>query len=136
MPEDWLRDGERGKVLKNMRVEWKTPKDFCLTTRPLGKSERTSEPTWLYDDSGSLEDNQTADDVQQGSLGDCYFLSALALATRDKFVCSDLIDDSLEAAGIYGVSFWTKATFTESAKWMMVWVDSFFPCYVKNDGEF
>ena len=68
-PVDWLRDGERGKVLKNVRVEWRAPKDFCLSKRPLGKSQASGAPTWLYDDSGSVAENQTADDVQQGSLG-------------------------------------------------------------------
>jgi hypothetical protein len=69
------------------------------------------------------------EDVSQGSLGDCYFLSALALATRDSLECTDLIDDSMELAGIYGV------TFKIDRKWRMVWVDSFFPCFVSNNAH-
>ena len=130
-PTDWLRDGERGRVLKNVRVQWCTPPGFCLSKRPLGKSLVTGKPTWLYDDkdAASVETEQTAEDVDQGSLGDCYFLSALALATRDALECSELIDDSLEAAGIFGVSFFVDG------KWAMVWVDSYFPCFVSNDAH-
>jgi hypothetical protein len=64
--------------------------------------------------------------VEQGSTGDCCFLSALALATRDSSTCHDLIDDSLEEKGIYGV------TFSVDGEWAMVYVDSWFPCYTKN----
>lgn len=58
----------------------------------------------------------------QGGLGDCYFLSALAVAVRRREVRCDLIDEALEAAGVYGVSFFVQG------RWRMVWVDSFFPC--------
>jgi len=127
-PPDWLRDGERGKVLKNVSVSWKRPHEFCVTRRPLGVSASSGNPTWLYDDKTSdLDENQTAQDVQQGSTGDCYFLSALALATRDTNACRDLIDDSMEEHGIYGVTLYVDG------KWTMVYVDNCFPCYTSND---
>ena len=60
--------------------------------------------------------------VVQGRAADCYLLSAVGAAMRSVDVRKDLIDESLEAAGIYGVSFFIRG------KWRMVWVDSFFPC--------
>ncbi|KAL1504086.1 hypothetical protein AB1Y20_010496 [Prymnesium parvum] len=62
-------------------------------------------------------------DSIQGSVGDCYFLSAVTAAMSDLAVRRDLIDESLEAAGIYGVTFFLRG------RWRMVWVDSYFPCH-------
>ena len=125
-PEDWLRDGERGKVIKGAEVVWCPPPKFCTASRPLGKRARDGGATWLYgdaDETGAVSAcvSQNADDVAQGSLGDCYLLSALALATRDQAVCDDLIDDTYEDVGIYGVTLWYKR------RWTMVWVDAQFP---------
>ena len=127
-PEDWLRDGERGKVIKGAEVVWCPPPKFCTASRPLGKRARDGGATWLYgdaDETGAVSAgvSQNADDVAQGSLGDCYLLSALALATRDQAVCDDLIDDTYEDVGIYGVTLWYKR------RWTMVWVDAQFPCW-------
>jgi len=61
-------------------------------------------------------------DAAQGSLGNCYFISAVAATMGDVSVRSDLIDESLEECGIYGVSFFVRG------RWRMVWVDSYFPC--------
>ena len=55
------------------------------------------------------------DDVTQGALGDCYFLSALSLVATEEGCCAGLIDDSLDAAGCYGVTLFHKG------KWHMVW---------------
>jgi calpain-15 len=95
----------------------------------LGKNITTGQPTWLYDDkeATSTDAEQSADDVSQGSLGDCYFLSALALSTRDALECAELIDDSMEEAGIYGV------TFNVDGRWTVVWVDCYFPCFTSNN---
>ena len=60
--------------------------------------------------------------VVQGGVGNCYFLSAVAAAMGDLDVRRDMIDESLEEAGIYGVSFFLRG------RWRMVWVDSYFPC--------
>ena len=42
--------------------------------------------------------------VVQGGVGNCYFLSAVAAAMGDLDVRRDMIDESLEEAGIYGRS--------------------------------
>eukprot|EP00966_Prymnesium_polylepis_P275040 6355329-Prymnesium_polylepis.1 len=49
-----------------------------------------------------LPDALPPGDAIQGSLGDCFLLSAVAVAMRDSAVRRDLIDETLEAAGIYG----------------------------------
>ena len=54
--------------------------------------------------------------VVQGGVGNCYFLSAVAAAMGDLDVRRDMIDESLEEAGIYGVSFFLRG------RWRMVWV--------------
>ena len=62
---------------------------------------------------------QVATDVVQGSVGDCYFLSALAcVVDHHPLLCDDLIDESFEPQGIYGVTFWDGG-------WKMVWVDQY-----------
>ena len=37
-----------------------------------------------------------ASDTQQGSLGDCYFLSALALVATDRDISEALVDDTMD----------------------------------------
>ncbi|GMI12142.1 hypothetical protein TrVE_jg34 [Triparma verrucosa] len=124
-PEGWLRDGERGRVLRDVRVVWEGPWAVCGSGRPLGRNTR-GEPSWLFHAKEGEEDLMDAEDVQQGSLGDCYFLTALALVSTDTECTASLIDESLEQHGCYGVSFFLDGT------WQMVYVDGFFPCYVST----
>jgi len=125
-PLDWLRDGERGSVIQDATLQWKGPESFCVTKRPLGK-RFDGTPTWLYSDADSDGVASCLDvdagEICQGSLGDCYFLCALAACVRDMAIADDLIDEEFEDVGIYGVSFWVEG------HWEMVWVDRNFPCY-------
>lgn len=125
-PLDWLRDGERGGVIQDATLQWKGPESFCVTKRPLGK-RCDGTPTWLYSDADSDGVASCLDvdagEICQGSLGDCYFLCALAACVRDMAIADDLIDEEFEDVGIYGVSFWVEG------HWEMVWVDRSFPCY-------
>ena len=127
-----LRDGERGKLLQVGKgkgaVSWQPPPKFSKTRTPLGM-RGDGVPTWLYSDNDgdqivSAAESMNVTDVAQGSVGDCYFLSALAAAVQHHpDLADDLIDETYEEQGIYGVSFWIRG------KWRMVWVDSYFPCY-------
>jgi hypothetical protein len=65
-------------------------------------------------------------EIEQGLLGDCYLLCALATAVKDLQVADDLIDETYEDAGIYGVTFWADG------RWRMVWVDAYVPCTSKE----
>ena len=86
-------------------------------------------PTWLYsDDDGdgvvSAAESMQATDILQGGVGDCYFLSALAAAvSQHPDLADDLVDETYEEQGIYGVSFFVDGG------WTMIWVDGFMPCY-------
>jgi len=125
-----LRDGERGKLLKlgSGGVSWQPPPKFAATPRPLGV-RGDGVPTWLYSDNDgdgvvSAAESMEMTDAMQGSVGDCYFLSALAAAVQHHpDLADDLVDETYEEQGIYGVSFYIRG------KWRMIWVDSFFPCY-------
>lgn len=131
-PSFTLREGERGKVLQfdsASGITWQPPSQFCSTSRPLGVRGVDGVPTWLYSDVNgdgvvSAVEGMQLYDATQGSVGDCYFLSALAAAVHQQpDLCDDLIEETYEEQGIYGVSFWV------GGKWRMIWVDGYFPCY-------
>ena len=125
-----LKDGERGKPLAIGKegVTWQPPPKFCATPRPMGV-RGDGIGTWLYSDSDgdgvvSAAESMKPTDVVQGSVGDCYFLSALAAVVfHHPDLADDLIDETYEEQGIYGVSFW------RDGRWRMTWVDQYFPCY-------
>ena len=86
-------------------LKWMTPTKFCGTSRPLGKYNDGSR-TWLYcdeDGDGIVLDSESmgSDDIVQGSVGDCYFLAALAAAVSDCSVATDLIDETFEDVGTF-----------------------------------
>lgn len=125
-----LRDGERGKPLDlgSNGVTWQPPHKFSPLAKPLGM-RADGVPTWLYSDNDgdgivSAAESMEAEDVCQGSVGDCYFLAALgAVIQHHPDLAEDLIDEEFEEQGIYGVSFWWRG------RWEMVYVDGYFPCY-------
>jgi len=126
-----LRDGERGKplVLGKNGVSWQPPWKFSTITRPMGVRQHDGVPTWLYSDKDgdgcvSAAESMEVEDAIQGSVGDCYFLAALsAVIQHHPELAEDLIDETYEEQGIYGVTFWRRG------KWKMTWVDGYFPCY-------
>jgi hypothetical protein len=125
-----LKDGERGKplVIGDEGVTWQPPSKFCATSRPMGV-RGDGVGTWLYSDADgdgvvSAAESMLPTDIVQGSVGDCYFLSALAAVVfHHPDLADDLIDETYEEQGMYGVSFW------QHGSWRMTWVDSYFPCY-------
>ena len=121
---DWPAGLDKGAVT------WEPPSRYCATRRPVGKT-RDGKRTWLYCDSNgdgiaSAAEAMKASEIEQGAIGDCYLLSALATAVKDLQVADDLIDETYEDAGIYGVSLWLDG------RWRMVWVDACVPCVVRE----
>jgi hypothetical protein len=86
-------------------VTWQPPSSFCATKRPLGM-RGDGLPTWLYSDEtgdgvATAAESMKADDVMQGSVGDCYFLCSLAAVVwGHPDLCDDLIDEEYEEAGV------------------------------------
>ena len=99
-----LREGERGKKLEvgEGGVTWQSPGNFCTTKRPMTKRASDQVPTWLYsDESGDgaacAVEAMSADDIAQGSVGDCYFLASLAAVVQHHpTIAEDLIDETYE----------------------------------------
>ena len=87
---------------------------------------RASECEELNDDEGTLAvfvDDVTPSDIQQGSLGDCYFLSVLSvLAEVPHRIQRLFITDRTNEYGIYAIQMQKNGELKE------VVVDEFFPC--------
>jgi calpain-15 len=70
--------------------------------------------------SGNIEPN----DIKQGMLGDCWFMSALAsLAERPQLIRRLFLKDRVNDEGIYRVRL------CKNGEWVIVTVDDYFPCF-------
>jgi hypothetical protein len=78
-----------------------------------------------------VEGGYALEDVQQGALGDCYFLAVLAELAASGGAREGLLSSTLDAAfvtgeynsqGVYCVRFWVRN------KWVHVFVDGLLPC--------
>jgi len=95
-------------------------------------SDLSKRPQLFYDDPDdeSGEGGAEANDIIQGSLGDCYLLSALSILCTTKesnlvvrlFVCEKDVRDKLFQAGLVVVRFY------KDCKWWHVAVDTWLPC--------
>ena len=57
--------------------------------------------------SSKIAENVSPDDIAQGKLGDCYFLSVLSvLATDPNFIKSLFVNPEINKAGIYAINFY------------------------------
>ena len=64
----------------------------------------------------------SADDIQQGALGDCYFLSALAVvATRQDILNKIFVSKETNSIGAYQVRL------CKDGSWKIITVDTLFP---------
>lgn len=92
-------------------IHWRKPSDFMTVDYNQGLLE----PSIFYE---SIEPN----DIRQGSLGDAWFLSALAtLAERPALVERLFITKEVNASGIY------KIRLCKNGEWVIVTIDDFFP---------
>lgn len=60
----------------------------------------------IFDDPQFFIDGATAQDVHQGSGGDCWFLAALMAVSAKKELIDQLCVARDEAAGVYGFVFY------------------------------
>ena len=92
---------------------------------------RASEIEELNDEEGRLavfQDDVTPDDIKQGLLGDCYFLSILsALAEVPERIMKMFVTDRTNEHGIYAVVMKKNGESKE------VVIDDYFPCYDYGD---
>ena len=71
------------------------------------------------------------EDINQGSLGNCYFLSALAaLAQYPNMIRRIFKTEEVNEFGQYAVNLCINGEF------QMVEIDDFFPCWKGNQGNF
>ena len=72
----------------------------------------------------------TLDDIKQGEIGDCYFLSAIgSLSNFSNFIESHFYLDN-EKQHIYGIYFFING------RWKRVLVDDIFPCIINKKNPF
>jgi len=85
------------------KIEWKRPSDIS--------------PKWsLFE--GKIEFN----DVQQGSLGDCYFLSSITALTEYPYILSEKFrTEKYNDTGYYEVIFFIDG------EWQILFLDDYFP---------
>ena len=65
-------------------------------------------------------------DINQGALGDCYFLAALANCAMERDLIEDLIVEDFAQTGLYGVKIFRYGT------WETVVVDDLVPCKLSD----
>ena len=115
-------------------------RDFVCTVDSGGKRAKISIELKFHELSvelfsrGDDADAQLAEpgDINQGSVGDCYFLSALAvLSTREELLFSIFPDacSSDVSLGAFGVRFWRDGA------WRVVVVDAKMPTHARRTNE-
>ena len=71
-----------------------------------------------------------ADDIQQGHLGDCYFLSCLSvLADHPGMVERLILTPTVNSGGVFA------ARFCKHGAWHDVLIDDHFPCVKRQDTD-
>ncbi|KAH6559054.1 hypothetical protein KP509_1Z029900 [Ceratopteris richardii] len=98
-------------------TEWTRPRDI------LSENGSHQEPCLFIG-------NADASDVCQGRLGDCWFLSAVAVLTESSRIGDVFITPSYNDEGIYTVRFCIQG------EWVPVVVDDWIPCEAKGKPAF
>jgi hypothetical protein len=101
------------QALAGRKVVWKRPQDLA------------TKPRLFIDDPNEDGDGVEANDIIQGSLGDCYFLSAVAILASVKgqklvqklFVKTDTFEQGLIAVRFFKEGYWWDVA-----------IDTFIPC--------
>eukprot|EP00961_Rhodomonas_salina_P304465 3941611-Rhodomonas_salina.2 len=102
-------------------IQWKRPIEIRPNLKPV-----------VYSSSDANDSGIDPNDVEQGFLGNCYFLAAIsscAMGGTD-YLVKDLCVEEGGDVGIYGVKFFVNG------KWVTVVVDDLIPCLPDGRGGF
>jgi hypothetical protein len=106
-------DGDRDKLVKFQNIEWKRAVDFMK-----GEGEHAIDV---------FHSGIESADIIQGSLGDCWFLSALGAIAEHPILVESLFPSnsshSYQSAGVYTVRI------CKNGIWQPIRIDDYFPCY-------
>eukprot|EP00250_Pteridium_aquilinum_P020316 c24782_g3_i2 orf=517-6945(-) len=116
-PPSLFIDPDKPSAKLQVVKEWTRPKDLLRET---GNSQ---EPCLFVG-------NANASDVCQGRLGDCWFLSAVAVLTEASRIGEVIITPSYNEEGIYTVRFCIQG------EWVPVVVDDWIPCEARGKPAF
>ena len=109
---------DAGNLTQMRQVEWRRASD-------------------LFEDPQIFTDGIHPNDIKQGSLGDCYFLSCLAsMAENPQRIQDRFVTKEVNSAGIYLMSFYINGIKTPVVvdDWIPTKYDK--PCFARsNDGE-
>lgn len=101
-------DGDESASAAVPAVEWKLPNEVFKTGAQLF--------------AGGI----TPEDIQQGALGDCWFLCAIAALTEFPVLIEALFPEETKEAHKHNIY---TVRFCKNGLWTNVRVDGFFPCY-------
>jgi hypothetical protein len=109
-----LRDPANTKRPEWKELGWKRPEEMRNMKKPV-LFEAGADPL----------------DINQGSIGDCWLMSAISVMTqRQKDLMNIFISKKHSAAGVYAVSFW------KNGERITVLIDSHFPATKQNQAAF
>lgn len=91
----------------------------------LRPAEMPSQPVLFFTEAGDTKDIEP-DDINQGQIGDCYLLAAIATIANEEHLIKDLLVEDHAALGVFGVKLF------DWMGWHTVVVDSRFPCDARS----
>jgi len=110
-----LKGDRASGVIYMGAVEWKRASEICENEGE-GRAQ-------LYE--GQIE----AEDMQQGQIGDCWLIAALAcVAQRPEILQRAIVSNRVDARGKYTFRLWNQIKTTPGTKWVDIVVDDLIPC--------
>lgn len=97
-------------------VEWKRADEICV-------DDEESRSQLFH---GSIE----AGDLQQGAIGNCWLIAALAcVAERPEILQQCILSKSISAEGKYYFRLWNQIRDKKGTEWVKIVIDDYIPCY-------
>ncbi|KAF4594311.1 hypothetical protein EYR40_009114 [Pleurotus pulmonarius] len=101
----------KNKKYRDIEFDLENDRDLCLYGLPTASAPDMHVPsdvqrvTQIFDDPQFFVDGADANDIVQGGLGDCWFLSALAMMATAKGLVEKFCVAQDEVVGVYGFVF-------------------------------